>query len=307
MSLHGTKESRHRYYSPTYHVWHGFEKQLPHFTLRGHSVSARQSGFYIPQWRVCLDAGIPLDSEPLFVCLTHGHSDHAGALTSILTGNNQPVTVLLPPSIRQLVANEIVAKQRVTRENLSLTESDVLPSRCTLVDAVPGLSLQITETIRVEVFETHHKVSSCGFAFFKSKRCLRAEYKGSDKEQLVAARNAGIDTSEVVEEPVFAYVGDSTPNWFLHNKEFFQSFKTIMCECTFVGELEGDGGVERAKTAADEHGHTCWSDLKSIIHDNPEVQFILCHWSERYTKDGPKLLTDFFEKGSLPNLYPWLW
>lgn len=296
--------SKASYYAPTYHVWHGFEKDIGQLTLRGHSVSARSTGFYIPQWRACLDAGIALDCEPLYVFLTHGHSDHCGALTSILTGNNAPVQVYVPANIKQLVIDEIIAKQRLTKENPLLDQDAVLPGRCAIFGVQDGDIID-TPQFQVRCFATFHKVSSIGFAFYKPKKVLKQEYRGMTKEQLLQIRQSSAELNCIINEPLIAYVGDSTTQWIEHSIFQTDTFKTIVCECTFIGELEND--LERAKTAAQEHGHTCWEHLKPIVQQKARTQFILCHWSQRYLKNGPEQIDKFFQSEAIENVFAWTW
>lgn len=60
-----------------YSVWDKCEKIRVNdvgLTVRGHSVSARQSGFYIDEWKLMLDARIPSPYSPNYICITHGCS-----------------------------------------------------------------------------------------------------------------------------------------------------------------------------------------------------------------------------------------
>lgn len=114
-----------------------------------------------------------------------------------------------------------------------------------------------------------------------------------------------MELSTLVHVACVAYVGDSTPKWLSHRMFTENLFPVVICECTFVGELEGDGGIERARDAAREHGHSCWSELGPLItaHNAPKstkTLFVLVHWSNRYEKTQ---IESFFK--DIPNVFAW--
>lgn len=63
-----------------YDVWYRYKKRFDHegahFMLQGHAISARVSGFWIPEFHVMFDAGMCSPFNPLYIFITHGHSDH---------------------------------------------------------------------------------------------------------------------------------------------------------------------------------------------------------------------------------------
>lgn len=283
-----------------YAVWKHSEP-MGNFTLRGYSESALCSGLYIAEKRFCLDAGIPLYAEPHFIFLTHGHSDHAGQIATILTGNTKLVQVFVPKGIRQQVVEMIVAKQRLTKNNPLLTEEEVLRNRCTIQELGNDETVELDcvgEKMRVMGFATQHKVPSVGFAFFYSRTRLKSEYRSLKGLEIKKLRDSKIEINEQYLAPAFCYVGDSTQSWLDH--QLFQDYRFphIICECTFVGALENS--VEEARIRADEHSHTCWEDFAPKIADynkdkDVKTQFILTHWSNRYLADGSESVKKHFK------------
>jgi len=70
------------------------------WTITGHSRALERTGFWIPELRVLLDAGVDLPTNagpsPLAICITHGHIDHCNALPMLLrhTQEDTPTQIL---------------------------------------------------------------------------------------------------------------------------------------------------------------------------------------------------------------------
>lgn len=80
---------------------------------------------------------------------------------------------------------------------------------------------------------------------------------------------------------------------------------TIVVECSFVAVGMGEAEAEAQACA---RGHVAWSQLRPVVESHPDIQFVLVHFSERYT-DGE--LRIFFATasstgGSLSNILLWL-
>ena len=289
-------------------VWKHSEKMGIHL-LRGYSESALCSGFYIEDKRICLDAGIPVYAEPHFLFITHGRSDHAGQVATILTGNSKPVQVFVPVGTRQQFIDLIVAKQRLTKNNALLTEQEVLQNRCTVVELSDNQIVDLDcvgEKMRVVGFKTEHKVPSIGFAFYYERSRLQACYKSLTGAELKKLKESKTVITETYYAPAFCYVGDSLQTWLDHHIFKQSRFPHIICECTFIGSLEKS--VDEAMQRASEHGHTCWEGLAPKIAAynaslETKTEFILTHWSNRYLSDGSALIKNHFK--NIPNVRPW--
>ena len=46
------------------------------FTIQGASRAAEYTGFWVPEWSLLLDCGLPTRAQPRAVLCTHTHVDH---------------------------------------------------------------------------------------------------------------------------------------------------------------------------------------------------------------------------------------
>jgi hypothetical protein len=80
---------------------------------------------------------------------------------------------------------------------------------------------------------------------------------------------------------------------------------TIVVECSFVA---WDMDEEEAEHQASSRGHIAWSQLRPIVESHPDIEFILVHFSLRYSDEE---LRRFFSTASsngtyVPNVLLWL-
>ena len=80
---------------------------------------------------------------------------------------------------------------------------------------------------------------------------------------------------------------------------------SIIVECSFVAV--GMDEIE-AERQAIRRGHVAWSQLRPIVESHPHIEFILVHFSERYTDEELRVFfsTASSSNGSLPNILLWL-
>ena len=280
-------------------------------TLWGDSISMMQSGFYIPSHKFMLDAGINCDFTPDHIFITHTHSDHAQQLAAILTGAQSCPKVYAPLGTIRFLQEFLLAKQKMSACDDNLTLDDI-KHKCQFVSCDAGVSFELNikkNVIRVDILKTEHRVPSVGYAFSIKNTKLREEFVGLSGKEIAEKRKSGVEVSQVYFKPWFMYIGDSTHRWIEFNKEVMdRRFPFIICECTFIGDLNKD---HDAKQAADQYTHTCWEDLKPLIdkHNtdddgNPKKLrslFVLTHWSNRYKISD---IDKVFENE--PDVWPWL-
>jgi ribonuclease BN (tRNA processing enzyme) len=83
-------------------------------------------------------------------------------------------------------------------------------------------------------------------------------------------------------------------NCFSFSPELLE-YKYVMVECTFL--------MDENKSVTDYHIH--WSELRNVIKENPNVYFMLVHFSMRYSWDE---IDVYFskEKEEIPNMMIWM-
>jgi len=193
-------------------------------TLRGHSVSARQSGFYIDEWNLMLDAGICSPYSPVYICISHGHSDHSYELPMLVTGTTKHSTVFVPLGTQTLFDNLLRSKHDLSNDIIGSDDYHVDNDNChggncnnsveqhndvgdkghddedhgnhseyqTPVTLVPvsgeGVTVDMvginSHKVVMRTFTTYHTVRSVGYAYFHVKSRLKAQYRDVPKDQM---------------------------------------------------------------------------------------------------------------------------
>jgi len=98
----------------------------------------------------------------------------------------------------------------------------------------------------------------------------------------------------------FSYVLDTGIEIFEKNP-FLLEYPVAIVECTFL--LDNNDELEQAIKKK----HIHWNQLKPYVVQNPNVLFILVHFSQRYSDSQIKT---FFNKviaeDNISNIHPWL-
>lgn len=269
------------------------------YTLKGFSIAALRSNFFIPELKIMLDAGLSANLTPELICITHCHSDHCANLPFHLysVADGKRIPVLTPAASYSRILGYIKAAFMMSLDCPS--EEAVLTHLADFADVVPihpgRVELDHLKHITVEIIPCYHSVPSIGFGFIEKRKKLQDIYQGKSGQELAALKERGIEISYELEVPFFLYLGD-TSKQILDTARIYD-YSTVMIECTFLLEDE----VDLAETKK----HMHWKDLQVAIRDHPSTFFILYHFSQRYK---PEEIHQFFETHGkdLPNMYPWI-
>jgi ribonuclease Z len=172
-----------------------------------------------------------------------------------------------------------------TNSTYRLSKGDsTLVSRFPILPASPGDAMNFSygkNKYVVKAYDLDHDVPTRGYGLFEIRTKLRPEYQGRTPKELAEARKK-VEISHEVETPIILFAFDTSIKPFLENKDLLQ-FPIIVVECTFFQEEDKEG--QRSK-------HIHWDDLKPVVEQNPQIHFILTHFSMRYSV---KEIEDFFK------------
>lgn len=277
-----------------FNIWN-YSMVLPgtQLTIKGHSRGSEQSCFYIPELKLHLDAGICGYYNPDYIFVTHCHSDHSFQLPMILTGLNRvgknPPFIFAPQESKHLFQNFLQTTYELRKGTTNVR------GHFRITGLIPGQEVDLNkEGYFVRVYDMHHNVPTRGYGICQRRKKLNTLFSGLHWKELTELKKSGVDINVYEEHKMIAYVLDTNIKCFETNPDLLK-YKFVMVECTFF-QYECEENFEY---------HIHWKQLYPIIKNNPDVHFILIHFSMRYTWDE---IGDFFEKqkNELPNITAWM-
>ena len=278
-------------HSNIFSIWNYFkELENTGLILKGHSRGGERSGFLLPSLSLMFDAGIRTQQTPKNIMITHCHCDHSYELPTILAGGWKTLTTIYTPNDPKLIINFIHSS--FTLMNGGIRKSPPFK----IIQVKPGDEFEITEgrtKIQVNVFKCYHTVDTVGYGISEKKQKLKDEYLSLPGQEIAKLKHEQADIFRNELDKKVIYLTDTKIDVFQDLNIF--GYKHIIVECTILNEEE--------KESAYSHGHIYWGDLKTIVKSHPDNQFILIHFSTRYSDDE---IVEFFNKENLPNVFPWL-
>ncbi len=182
-----------------------------------------------PELDVCFDIGscpkAALASN--YVALTHGHMDHAAALSYYFSQRNfqgmGTGTLLCHPDLEQPIHNIMNAWVGVENQRTPYN----------VIAMSPDAELEIKNNIVLRAFETYHTVPSLGFVAVEKRSKLRPEFVGLEQEQLKKLKQEGTEITHTLDIPLVCYTGDTA--WGDHfDRPDVLGAQILITECTFL-------------------------------------------------------------------------
>ncbi|KAK0736822.1 beta-lactamase-like protein [Apiosordaria backusii] len=292
-----------------------FPKPFHGLTLTGRSRAAWHTSFVVPELNLLLDAGLVVGAHrPKHVFLTHGHSDHC-LLTPAFVKADPPHTppLLYCPAemekpLEQFIQGSLLLNKGFTGFGSQPGECSTLDrlGKYTITTMLPGDTAELqylkNQKWKATAVQCDHTVPSIGYVFSTITKKLKPEYQSLKGEEIKHLRLQGTEVTAEIEQPVFAFMGDTTAKIYDQGSEMDawlkRGLKVVITECSFLKESP------EHREQADKTKHTMWSDLERVIRRWPEVVWVVMHFSLRYDETE---VVRFFEEmdDRPPNLVVW--
>ncbi|KAK0674304.1 beta-lactamase-like protein [Cercophora samala] len=289
-------------------------KPFHQLTLTGRSRAAWHTSFVIPELNLLLDAGLVVGPHrPKHVFLTHGHSDHCLLTPAFLRADppHHPPLLFCPPQMSQPLDQFLQGSQLL---NKGFTGFGPAATECplprlgkyTLTPLPPGSSTPLpylkNQKWKATAVRCDHTVPSIGYVFSATTSKLLPKYQSLTGPEIRSLRASGADVTAEVEQPVFAFMGDTTTSVYSQGGEMdaflSRGLRVVITECSFLKESPSH------REQADKTKHTMWSDLEKVIRKWPEVTWVVMHFSLRYDEaDVVKFFAEMEDRP--PNLVVW--
>jgi ribonuclease Z len=241
---------------------------VPPFRVEGLSIAGEESCVHLPEFDVAFDIGLcpraALSSN--YVALTHGHMDHAAALSYYFSQRSfqgmGAGTVLCPKPlampIHRLMEAWVDIEQQRTPYHVIAME--------------PDEEQEIKNNHYLRAFETVHTVPSLGYTLVEKRSKLQEQYAGLPQEKLVELKQQGTDITQTLKIPLICYTGDTA--WGKHfDRDDVLNAKVLITECTFI-----EPG-HRKRAGIGKHLHI--EHIVDLLERSTAEAVILTHLSRR--------------------------
>lgn len=264
-------------------------------TIRGFSIAALRTNFYIKELGIMLDAGISGNFSPDYLFISHGHSDHTSNLPFHLYAlkDNRTIQIYVPKESVDNFKSYVDSAYKLT---LNLNNNDTFDvekhtqSQFNGLDPNEQFDICINgknnKKVTVETIQCTHSVPCLGYGFSEKKQRLKSEYNSLQPKEICILKKQGVEISDTITHYFLLFLGD-TSKLVLENDNIFK-YKTIMIECTFI--------LDDELVQADKTKHMHWNHLLPYIQNYPDITFILFHFSQRYKRME---IDEFFDKQKL--------
>ncbi len=271
-------------------------KSIKALQISGYSRAAHRTGLEVKGLNILLDAGLDIQKAYEHIFITHQHLDHCIYLPqyTMNNDNNMIINVISTQNILDNIKPYVTSALRMSKNiNMNINNDEILKMANTNFVNINNIYefKHGKDKWLVNLIKCSHGIESVGFGFTLVKNKLKHEYIGLDNKEIVILKMDNIQLTEEVKEKVFLFLGD-TDKKILVNPEIY-TYKTIIIECTYIYDTEEEIKLSKINK------HMHWINLKDIIKIHNDIQFILIHFSMKYTK---KEIEEFFKKENLMNV-----
>lgn len=257
------------------------------WTVCGYSRAADKTAFYIKELDIMLDAGPQNYNKPAHIFITHTHGDHIASLplTMITDTVIAPFEIYAPLQAETHIRRYISALFEVNAlldMPISIEENNKY-FHYNGFDKPTKFRMSLNKTdVEISVILCDHSLPTISYCFSVVRNKLKEEYLGLAGKEIAKLRKDGVEITSEVINPMLAYVCDTSIAVFSMHPELL-SYPVLFIECTFLYPNERDNAVETK--------HVHWEELCPIVIANPQVLFVLFHFSLRYKEEE---IVEFF-------------
>lgn len=255
-----------------YNFWKKELKLDNKFSIKGYSKGSYKTGFVLLPDKIFLDAGIPSSYKPNAILITHSHQDHIDCLYNhFILDENIKIKILgTNDLINNLKYYLSACKSLNAGYKVPFTNWEPLP-------IIENINVNINNTeYFIETKYLDHDVECVGFGINEMRTKLKDEYKELSKSELALLNKNEITYKQ--KYPILFFCGDM--NYTSLETLPFDIYPYFIIECTFLEE-------DHLKEAR-ERKHLHINDLLPYFTQFQNTQFILIHFSSRYTKNQIK-------------------
>jgi len=300
-------------------MWHTEPHKLvgTSYTLKGFSIAAKRTNFYIPELRILLDAGLSANLSPECILITHNHADHIANISYHLYLVHKKIPIFVPAEslvrLDRKIKSDHLASAEIDDDDIShITKLyELIPAYDGLTEIIIGEKAETYKDangeekvrykngkpMKMEIIKCDHGINCVGYGLIEKKFKLKEEYKHLSGKEIGALKKSGVDVLFEEDFPFFCYLGDTSCEVLKDPR--LEKYVTLMIESTFILPDELDNAI-RTK-------HMHWDHLEPYVLAHPKINFILYHFSERYKHEDIK---EFFEKKfvdkGITNVVPWI-
>ena len=281
--------------------------------LQGHSQAGERTGFWIPELKLFLDAGVNSYKNPDTILITHGHGDHSFGTPFLAMGQGGVLAkrphVYIPRDASGPLQLFCRAAQSLNDCRELTPDAQIRCHPTTMGDTFSVCNSRV----EVNVVQCVHRVPTVGYILSTVSKKLKPEFQGLPGKE-IGRLSKTTEVSQRVATPRVCFMGDTTIEAF----KLTPSVRTACGGGGGWGELMLCRGIFRVQIlkcpvvvvectllhARDESkawssGHICWSQLRPIAKGNPDVTFVLIHFSRKYRDED---IARFFD--ALPGGHP---
>ena len=269
-------------------------------SISGYSRAAHRTGLVINGLPILLDGGLDIQKAFPHIFITHQHLDHVIYLPQYTMNIENPedsITVISTENILKNIKPYVTSAIRMSKNiSESVTQDEILEKSHTKFTPISSDTIYSfingTDSWHVNQIKCYHGIESIGFGFSIIKKKLKQDYLQLNGKEIKLLKDSGTEIIEKKLEKIFVFLGDT--NKTILSDESIYLYKTIIIECSYIYDDKEE--IKLAKL----NKHMHWNDLEDKVKEHSHVQFILIHFSMRYTT---KEINDFFKAKNLSNVF----